>query len=76
MYVDFKIKKKYPDGTIHKYKARLVVKGYHQVAGFDFTEAFSLVEKPITIRVIFAIALSKGWVIRQLNINNAFLNGI
>lgn len=31
----FRIKEN-PDGTIQKYKARLVVKGFHQVAGFDF----------------------------------------
>lgn len=67
--------KENPDGTIHKYKARLVVKRFHQVAGFDFTETFSPLVKPTTIRIILTIALSKGWVVRQLDINNAFLNG-
>lgn len=45
----FKIKEN-PDGTIHKHKARLVAKRFYQVAGLDFTETFSTVVKPITIR--------------------------
>lgn len=70
----FKVKENY-DGTIHKHKARLVAKRFHQTAGFDFAETFSSVVKPTTIRVILSIALTKGWTIPQLDINNAFLNG-
>ena len=32
--------------------------------------------KPTTIRIVLTIALSRGWSVRQLDINNAFLNGI
>ncbi|RVX22010.1 Retrovirus-related Pol polyprotein from transposon RE1 [Vitis vinifera] len=63
------------NGTVQKYKARLVAKGFHQQAGFDFTETFSPVVKPSTIRVVFTIALSRNWAIKQLDVNNAFLNG-
>ncbi|RVW50500.1 Retrovirus-related Pol polyprotein from transposon TNT 1-94 [Vitis vinifera] len=67
--------KENPYGTIQKYKTRLVAKGFHQQAGFDFTETFSPVVKPSTIRVVFTIALSRNWAIKQLDVNNAFLNG-
>ena len=53
----------------------MVAKGFHQQAGFDFTETFSPVVKPSTIRVVFTIALSRNWAIKQLDVNNAFLNG-
>ena len=70
----FKIKEN-PDGTINKYKARLVAKGFHQVARFDFSETFSPMVKPTTIRAMLTMALTQGWTIGQLDVNNAFLNG-
>ena len=64
-----------PDGFIDKYKARLVARGFNQRAGFDYGETFSPVVKPTSIRIVLSITLFKAWPIRQLNINNAFLNG-
>ena len=63
------------DGCIQKYKARLVAKSFHQRAGLDYDEVFSLVVKPASIRLILFITLSKGWSIRQFDFKNAFLNG-
>ena len=53
-----------------------MVKEFHQVVGFDFTETFHPVVKPTNIRVMLTIVLSRGWLIHQLDINNAFLNGL
>ena len=64
------------DGSINKFKAKLVAKGFHQVHGLDFLETFSPVLKPVTIRVVLTLALSQGWELFQFDVNNAFLNGL
>lgn len=70
----YKIKKK-SDGSVERFKARLVTNGFHQQASVDFQETFSPVMKHTTIRVVLALAVTFGWFIEQLDIQNAFLNG-
>lgn len=67
--------KRNDDGSIQRYKARLVAKGFHQSPEVDFFETFSPVVKASTIRVVLSLAVSRGWALRQLDFNNAFLNG-
>ncbi|KAH9693065.1 retrovirus-related pol polyprotein from transposon RE1 [Citrus sinensis] len=70
----YKVKEN-PYGTINRYKARLVVKGFLQTPGLDFNETFSPVVKAATIRIILTLAVNNDWMLRQVDINNAFLNG-
>ncbi|GKA36121.1 ribonuclease H-like domain-containing protein [Tanacetum coccineum] len=62
------------DGTLSRYKARLVANGSSQQLGIDFDETFSPVVKPATIRTVLSLAVSRQWPIHQLDDKNAFLN--
>lgn len=62
-------------GEVDKFKARLVVKGYAQEYGVDYTEVFAPVARMDTVRLIIAVATQKGWGIYQLDVKSAFLHG-
>ncbi|KAH9664737.1 Integrase catalytic domain-containing protein [Citrus sinensis] len=70
----FKIKYN-EDGSVQKYKAWLVAKGYSQLRGVDFTETFAPVARMETIRTVLALAAQIELNVFQLDVKSAFLNG-
>nr|KYP37026.1 Retrovirus-related Pol polyprotein from transposon TNT 1-94 [Cajanus cajan] len=70
----YKIKHKL-DGTVEKYKARLVARRFSQQPGLDFVETFYPMVKITIVRVLLSLSAINNWHLAQLDINNAFLNG-
>jgi hypothetical protein len=70
----FKIKTK-SDGSIERYKARLVARGFQRTQGLDCNETFAPVAHMTTVRTLIAVAASSSWTISQMDVKNAFLNG-
>jgi hypothetical protein len=63
------------DGSVNKYKTRLVAKGYAQTYGIDCEETYNPIAKMITIRTIIVITIAKGWLLHQMDVKNVFLHG-
>jgi hypothetical protein len=57
-------------------KARLVAQGFSQVEGLDFWETFAHVAHLEAIKIFLDVFASKGFKLYQMNVKNAFLNGV
>jgi hypothetical protein len=64
------------DGSVEKFKARFVAKGFSQKEGIDYDETFAPVARYTSIRAVISIAAEMGWKIHQMDVKTTFLNGI
>jgi Reverse transcriptase (RNA-dependent DNA polymerase) len=70
----FRIKRG-PDGSIQKYKARVVAQGFTQIEGIDYDETFAPVAKFASLRTILALATEHDLEVHQMDVKSAYLNG-
>ncbi|GKD51588.1 zinc finger, CCHC-type containing protein [Tanacetum coccineum] len=63
------------DGTIDKFKARLVIQGFRQKEGIDYFDTYAPVARITTIRLLLALAAIHNLAIHQMDVKTAFLNG-
>ena len=64
------------DGSIEKYKARFVARGFSQKEVVNYEETFALVARYTSIRVVIFLASVMGWKIHQIDVKTRFLNGV
>jgi hypothetical protein len=74
LFLDRKIKHA-TNGSAKKYKARFVARGFSQVEGINYEEAFALVAQYTSIYTIISFVASMGWGIHQMDGKTTFLNG-
>jgi hypothetical protein len=63
------------DGSVDKYKARFVARGFSQKEGEDNDETFAPVARYTSIRAIMSLIVSMGWSLHQMDVKTTFLNG-
>ena len=68
------VTKRNADGSLNKYKAQLVARGFTQVHGLDYFDTFAPTVCLTAIRAMLAIANSNTTVCQSLDINTAFLH--
>jgi hypothetical protein len=62
--------KRRADGTLERYKARWVLRGFTQCPGVDYDETFNLVVKPANVRTVLSLAVARSWPVHQLDVKN------
>jgi len=64
----YKVKYK-SDGSINRYKSRLMIRGDQQIEEFDYRKTFAPVAKMTSVRCFVVIAVAKGWSLHQMDVN-------
>ncbi|MCI38127.1 Ty1/copia-element polyprotein, partial [Trifolium medium] len=67
--------KYHSDGTVERFKARLVILGNHQVEGINYTETIGPVAEMVTVPTVLAVAAANAWELHQMDVHNVFLHG-
>lgn len=62
------------DGSVEKYKAQLVMKGYYQVEGINYGEIFSLVPKMKSIQFLLSFSISYELEVEKMDVKTKFLH--
>lgn len=68
----FKVKYR-PNGSIKRYKRRLVVQSFAQVHGIDYIETFATTIRQKSLRIFVVIATMLGMIILQIDVIGAYL---
>ena len=64
------------DGSIEKYKARFVARGFSQKEGIDYEETFAPIARYTSIILVVSLAVVMKWKIHQMDVKTTFLNGV
>ena len=63
------------DGSIDKYKAKLIIKCYKQIEGLNYSDVYSLMMRINSIRMLFEFTTLRNLEVPQVDVRKTFLNG-
>lgn len=63
------------DGSVEKYKARLVARGHTQLYGIDYEDVFAPVARYETIRTLLAVSAKEEMHVHQMDVTSAYVQG-
>ena len=63
------------NGSVERYKARVIAQEFSQKFGFDYSETFCIVVHFESVRTIIVLAILNSLKMHQLDVSTAFLNG-